>query len=138
MRSETRRWQSSGWIFDPSSRSVAAAREEERTWSEKRLGPKPSCCAINGALDDPRTRPFCPDPRARRCRGAGQSPGNRRSPPKRLPHGGGGTGCGGAVPARRHRLLEPDVRSEEHTSELQSLMRTSYAVFCLQKKKNLS
>src|SRR3546814_5145606 len=27
------------------------------------------------------------------------------------------------------------VRSEEHTSELQSLMRTSYAVFCLKKKK---
>src|SRR3546814_2235845 len=26
--------------------------------------------------------------------------------------------------------VEPDVRSEEHTSELQSLMRTSYAVFC--------
>src|SRR3546814_5521131 len=26
------------------------------------------------------------------------------------------------------------LRSEEHTSELQSLMRTSYAVFCLQKK----
>src|SRR3546814_7096650 len=29
----------------------------------------------------------------------------------------------------------PGVRSEEHTSELQSLMRTSYAVFCLKKKK---
>src|SRR3546814_4819474 len=29
-------------------------------------------------------------------------------------------------------------RSEEHTSELQSLMRTSYAVFCLKKKKNKS
>src|SRR3546814_1006975 len=28
-----------------------------------------------------------------------------------------------------------DVRSEEHTSELQSLMRISYAVFCLKKKK---
>src|SRR3546814_8485825 len=28
------------------------------------------------------------------------------------------------------------VRSEEHTSELQSLMRISYAVFCLQKKNN--
>src|SRR3546814_5394018 len=28
-----------------------------------------------------------------------------------------------------------DSRSEEHTSELQSLMRISYAVFCLQKKK---
>src|SRR3546814_3698662 len=28
----------------------------------------------------------------------------------------------------------PDCRSEEHTSELQSLMRISYAVFCLKKK----
>src|SRR3546814_7601106 len=28
-----------------------------------------------------------------------------------------------------------DVRSDEHTSELQSLMRRSYAVFCLKKKK---
>src|SRR3546814_2564802 len=33
--------------------------------------------------------------------------------------------------------IAPGVRSEEHTSELQSLMRTSYAVFCL-KKKNRS
>src|SRR3546814_3064856 len=33
----------------------------------------------------------------------------------------------------RHRLA---LRSEEHTSELQSLMRISYAVFCLKKKKN--
>src|SRR3546814_5919150 len=30
----------------------------------------------------------------------------------------------------------PGRRSEEHTSELQSLMRISYAVFCLKKKKN--
>src|SRR3546814_7587987 len=30
------------------------------------------------------------------------------------------------------------VRSEEHTSELQSLMRISYAVFCLKKKTNTS
>src|SRR3546814_2858253 len=29
----------------------------------------------------------------------------------------------------------PGARSEEHTSELQSLMRTSYAVFCLKNKK---
>src|SRR3546814_2218265 len=54
------------------------------------------------------------------------------------------------VAARRHpspssRALTPSgtplcaartsLRSEEHTSELQSLMRTSYAVFCLKKKK---
>src|SRR3546814_5405090 len=30
---------------------------------------------------------------------------------------------------------DPRTRSEEHTSELQSLMRISYAVFCLKKKK---
>src|SRR3546814_9958590 len=33
------------------------------------------------------------------------------------------------------RALYEHLRSEEHTSELQSLMRTSYAVFCLKKKK---
>src|SRR3546814_9013049 len=40
--------------------------------------------------------------------------------------------------ARRHpaRADERGDRSEEHTSELQSLMRTSYAVFCLKKKKH--
>src|SRR3546814_5597262 len=35
-----------------------------------------------------------------------------------------------------HGLLRLVERSEEHTSELQSLMRISYAVFCLKKKKN--
>src|SRR3546814_7021695 len=36
---------------------------------------------------------------------------------------------------RRHILGSLARRSEEHTSELQSLMRISYAVFCLKKKK---
>src|SRR3546814_9114218 len=35
----------------------------------------------------------------------------------------------------RPDMLPPEIRSEEHTSELQSLMRISYAVFCLKKKK---
>src|SRR3546814_7964409 len=35
---------------------------------------------------------------------------------------------------RRQGLVSADPRSEEHTSELQSLMRISYAVFCLKKK----
>src|SRR3546814_13721025 len=57
--------------------------------------------------------------------------------------------CGGHVDAvnpggrrragdRRERRQQIDMsaaRSEEHTSELQSLMRISYAVFCLKKKK---
>src|SRR3546814_3972718 len=47
----------------------------------------------------------------------------------------------GAVEAVAERLVDDDPgeeqdRSEEHTSELQSLMRSSYAVFCLKKKKN--
>src|SRR3546814_9976521 len=40
------------------------------------------------------------------------------------------------IDAQRKAVLAPDeaARSEEHTSELQSLMRTSYAVFCLKNK----
>src|SRR3546814_4865800 len=37
-------------------------------------------------------------------------------------------------PTRRAGITRPVERSEEHTSELQSLMRISYAVFCLKKK----
>src|SRR3546814_6205399 len=36
---------------------------------------------------------------------------------------------------RKRRMVLGRFRSEEHTSELQSLMRISYAVFCLKKKK---
>src|SRR3546814_9737396 len=39
-------------------------------------------------------------------------------------------------PVLGHALIDAARRSEEHTSELQSLMRISYAVFCLKKKKN--
>src|SRR3546814_7388488 len=39
-------------------------------------------------------------------------------------------------PAHAHASAALTGRSEEHTSELQSLMRISYAVFCLKKKKN--
>src|SRR3546814_4019446 len=46
-----------------------------------------------------------------------------------LARGHAGHTLGGA------ELLGDTVRSEEHTSELQSLMRISYAVFCLTKKK---
>src|SRR3546814_9168848 len=52
------------------------------------------------------------------------------------------TGKGYHLVYRKERLVDPRVRafrewvkrSEEHTSELQSLMRSSYAVFCLKKK----
>src|SRR3546814_2600523 len=48
---------------------------------------------------------------------------------------GGLIGSVSVVPGRRRRVFRGRlVRSEEHTSELQSLMRISYAVFCLKKK----
>src|SRR3546814_4401766 len=40
------------------------------------------------------------------------------------------------VDAQLAQIDREAVRSEEHTSELQSLMRISYAVFCLKKKKH--
>src|SRR3546814_3088422 len=55
----------------------------------------------------------------------------------RLPHVASGLsprrGAPGPPPGPAPQLL----RSEEHTSELQSLMRISYAVFCLKKKKKI-
>src|SRR3546814_7085101 len=73
-------------------------------------------------------------------------PGSRHShmsQPRRSlrPHGGlrrGGRATYSRVQLLRLRADMPvyaDRRSEEHTSELQSLMRISYAVFCLKKKK---
>src|SRR3546814_1970883 len=43
----------------------------------------------------------------------------------------------GREPRSRYRPALHALRSEEHTSELQSLMRISYAVFCLKKKNNI-
>src|SRR3546814_10057158 len=73
----------------------------------------------------PRTR-AAPD-RLRRLQGRGRQ---TRSPPPRRP-------LEGCIPARPYqgRGQPRRLRSEEHTSELQSLMRISYAVFCLKKKK---
>src|SRR3546814_5826032 len=45
-------------------------------------------------------------------------------------------GFPGAAEPREAGLAEDLRRSEEHTSELQPLMRISYAVFCLKKKKH--
>src|SRR3546814_8730779 len=72
---------------------------------------------------DPRrlARRFEPDVSGRRCRREGEAAGRRHL----------------RMPDDRHRSGEArQSRSEEHTSELQSLMRISYAVFCLKTKKN--
>src|SRR3546814_5939760 len=46
-----------------------------------------------------------------------------------------GEGVGADITQDVHVPVVAILRSEEHTSELQSLMRISYAVFCLKKKK---
>src|SRR3546814_2510272 len=85
-----------------------------------------------------------------RSRGAGKGHRDRRVPARRRrrsdrAQAGGDdrdqraelTGCA-SVGSRRLSQSDAEAyrqRSEEHTSELQSLMRSSYAVFCLKKKK---
>src|SRR3546814_1629234 len=72
--------------------------------------------------------------------------GHRRGPSRRVTANiacCAGRRCWSAIPTRssaccplRGRAATRAARSEEHTSELQSLMRISYAVFCLKKKKH--
>src|SRR3546814_16150750 len=62
-----------------------------------------------------------------RCRGRDHRPHH--------PQTGRGRAALDAAMARQRRWPPAAPRSEEHTSELQSLMRISYAVFCLKKKK---
>src|SRR3546814_8125364 len=73
-------------------------------------------------------------PRARSGRGAGGAVRRRRPRPRR--DCSSGLSRRGRHGDRRVELLAEGGRSEEHTSELQSLMRISYAVFCLKKKKS--
>src|SRR3546814_6700922 len=63
-------------------------------------------------------------------------PGRSRSRGGALSRGSA-DGCAPTSP-RPSRPTATQPRSEEHTSELQSLMRISYAVFCLNKKKTIA
>src|SRR3546814_6533492 len=60
----------------------------------------------------------------------------QRAPDATGAYEGGKADLSGLDDPRLEELVTPEIRSEEHTSELQSLMRISYAVFCLKKKKN--
>src|SRR3546814_4695432 len=73
-----------------------------------------------------------PEPGQRVARRAARDASGRRCRPRRRALSGQETGSGSLI------VLGglSKKRSEEHTSELQSLMRISYAVFCLKKKNN--
>src|SRR3546814_7046200 len=96
-------------------------------------------CSSDLSADRHRTRlGLC----LRLSRERGADAGDHQGAPPAAQEGGAFCGhalCEGAGlhgQARRAGILQPSgVRSEEHTSELQSLMRISYAVFCLKKKK---
>src|SRR3546814_3359139 len=85
-----------------------------------RNGPTgPACDRLSPAVDRPAAGGQAPTATEQSC----HHPKRRTGHAARLRRGPMG-------PAEDHAL-----RSEEHTSELQSLMRISYAVFCLKKKK---
>src|SRR3546814_10672739 len=83
-----------------------------------------SPCADKATGDDQR----CACKGRRRQRFSEYQPAHDRCPDK-----------GGIFEWNQHLRLRPGIRprSEEHTSELQSLMHISYAVLCLKKKKNI-
>src|SRR3546814_9171641 len=76
-----------------------------------------------GAVAGRRGHLFTPPPRRMRGSSSASAMSDRNTPT--------------TVNSARNMRNEPAryMRSEEHTSELQSLMRISYAVFCLKKKK---
>src|SRR3546814_5931385 len=113
----------SGWSSD-----VCSSDLEDRNF-QNRLAPPPAL-AVGPYADRPQARP---DDWA----------GIVRPTDSRLGIAGDNEAMAedeGGLQHQRHPGLEEKAdkaapRSEEHTSELQSLMRTSYAVFCLKKKK---
>src|SRR3546814_5493074 len=79
-----------------------------------------------GAVRRSRRQPSCGPRRCRRTAGPGHRPAIAvMAPLSASVHGG----------RANIAITDKGNRSEEHTSGLQSLMRISYAVFCLQKKK---
>src|SRR3546814_8622349 len=82
---------------------------------------------------DYRDRPRAASPgtfRLKPCSCESRSPGPQATPPAALD-----SRVRGKTEMLQPRRDQPSSRSEEHTSELQSLMRISYAVFCLKTKK---
>src|SRR3546814_2242655 len=109
-----------------SDRSSDVCSSDLRTQHQRGLGASEGCGSGRHSVADERPeirlRPVVPRAKIYQA-------GSTRDPGAILPGS-----------RRFHRITKMELpsghRSEEHTSELQSLMRISYAVFCLQKKKN--
>src|SRR3546814_7469326 len=96
-----------------------------------------SRCPIRSRMHLPRRAPRSAENSIRQEKGA-----PRQGAPDRLrsdrPGSVAGEGLQPGLGATQDQGMHVVGRSEEHTSELQSLMRISYAVFCLKKKHNTS
>src|SRR3546814_2016749 len=92
------------------------------TWPTNAAQASRAACAANGSEHKRQTGSACMFPAPIHCGREGD--GHRGDPP-----------TSALLPFRKDGQTD---RSEEHTSELQSLMRISYAVFCLKKKKKLN
>src|SRR3546814_8754396 len=113
----------SDWSSDVCSSDLIPAAAHRRRPARRELPPGPRG-ASRGAGGGLRRTDLGPDPRRRRG-----PPGRHRRAPGRRPADRGQD----AQAPGEGRLCGAE-RSEEHTSELQSLMRISYAVLCLKKK----
>src|SRR3546814_9172630 len=119
----------SDWSADVCSSDLACRRCRPLP-DRARLLKRVSCSArklapeFQGAPDD-KPRPPAPRDRSAQARSTATRSLSHRPPPRM--HMSASSEASVTPPADRKR-------SEEHTSELQSLMRNSYAVFCLKKK----
>src|SRR3546814_7171191 len=91
----------------------------------------PRAIALDGPYQPPGTR----SQESLRHSGLRRRGTRRRTLQRHAGRRAGAAGHASRQPRELHRALA-QARSEEHTSELQSLMRISYAVFCLKKKTN--
>src|SRR3546814_7870578 len=134
----------------PGALAASSWGRTERTAGPCRRGPS----ARRASLAQPELRrrelprSWRPAPAGRPLSGDQHQARQVRRPDRSAEAGGTGERGGNADHDRLHAFdlarhrprpaggADQPLRSEEHTSELQSLMRISYAVFCLKKKKN--
>src|SRR3546814_5563919 len=112
----------SDWSSDVCSSDLLVRREQDQQPPRGRADRADRSAAVRRFAGHAQAGRFPPGPEARAAQAAGGVPP---------------TDPRGREPLALHRAAAavPRDRSEEHTSELQSLMRNSYAVFCLNKKK---
>src|SRR3546814_6549828 len=118
----------SDWSSDVCSSDLDDSRHRQPVRGRQALQP---ACLLGLEVD------VAPRPPHSNIRSRTSSPGSQRATSAGAGSESDSTDSGAAItcPPQSSGCESGRSRSEEHTSELQSLMRISYAVFCLKKKK---